>query len=129
MTDLYREMTRKGGIPETQFMALYVTTFDPVTSNTYPCNVFRYPGLFNWGRSFVEDSANAHFEHPFFDEYWQSKVPCLENITCPAYIVCSWGDNGIHTRGTLNGWKKISSKDKYLEIHPYQKQVFSLPGQ
>lgn len=24
MTDLYREMARKGGIPETQFMAVYV---------------------------------------------------------------------------------------------------------
>lgn len=77
--------------------------------------------FFNWGNELVEDSVSPGFDHPFFDEYWQSKIPRLENITCPAYVVCGWGDHGIHTRGTLNGWEKIQSKEKYLEIHQYQK--------
>ncbi|KAJ5761284.1 Peptidase S15/CocE/NonD C-terminal [Penicillium odoratum] len=107
MTDLYREMARKGGIPETQFMAVY-------------------PHLYNWGRGLVEDSGNAHFQHPFFDDYWRSKIPRLDQIKCPAYVVSCWGDQGIHTRGTLNGWKQIGSTTKYLEIHPYQKWEFAL---
>jgi hypothetical protein len=80
-----------------------------------------YPHLFNWGRGLVEDSGNAHMDHPFFDDYWRSKIPRLDQIKCPAYVVTCWGDQGIHTRGTLNGWKQIGSPIKYLEVHPYQK--------
>lgn len=104
MTDLYREMARKGGILETQFMKVY-------------------PTMYNWGYNEVEDPMDGSDNHPYFDEYWQSKIPRLERIRCPAYIVCSWGDNGIHTRGTLNAYKEISSRvnDVYLEIHQLQK--------
>lgn len=69
----------------------------------------------------MEDPTDGYKSHKYFDEYWQSKTPALEKIQCPAYIICSWGDHGIHTRGTINGWYKIDSKDKYLEIHQYQK--------
>lgn len=83
--------------------------------------IFSYPHLYNWGRGMVEDSQGSVHEHEFFDEYWQSKIPRLQNVKCPAYVICSWGDHAIHTRGTLNGWKQISSPVKYLEIHCYQK--------
>ncbi|KAJ4200259.1 hypothetical protein NW767_007780 [Fusarium falciforme] len=102
MTDLYREMTFKGGIPETQFSGLY-------------------PVFWNWGRNHVEDATYGGLEHPYFDDYWKSKLPNLENIQCPTYIICSWGDHCIHTRGTLNAWKKIPAKEKFLEVHQYQK--------
>ncbi|KAL2783263.1 Alpha/Beta hydrolase protein [Aspergillus keveii] len=101
MTDIYREMAFKGGIPEKQFNEIY-------------------PFFWNFGRNLIDDSLYGR-EHPFFGEYWQSKIPALEQIECPAYIICSWGDHGIHTRGTLNAWKKISSTEKYLEIHQCQK--------
>lgn len=77
--------------------------------------------FWNWGKNLVEDSLYGSREHPYFDQYWQSKIPALNKIQCPAYIICGWGDHGIHTRGTLNAWKEISSKEKYLEIHQYQK--------
>jgi predicted acyl esterase len=31
--------------------------------------------------------------------------------------VASWGDQGLHTRGTLEGFKQMSSKHKWLEVH------------
>lgn len=86
----------------------------------------RYPYQFNWGRGLVEDASKAHYEHPYFDEYWESKIPRVEEIQCPAYIVCGWGDHAIHTRGTLNGWRRIGSANKYLEIHCYQKYALPL---
>ncbi|KAK2484334.1 hypothetical protein H9L39_06126 [Fusarium oxysporum f. sp. albedinis] len=107
MTDLYREMALKGGIPETQFNPLY-------------------PQFYNWGRGLVEDPADGQKSHPYFDEYWQSKIPALEKIDCPAYVICSWGDHAIHTRGTINGYYLISSKVKFLEIHQYQKWEFAI---
>src|SRR5690606_17121909 len=56
-------------------------------------------------------------EHPFFDDYWKSKVPDFAAITVPAYVVASWSDQGVHTRGTLEGFKNIASKEKWLEVH------------
>ncbi|KZL85929.1 family hydrolase [Colletotrichum incanum] len=102
MTDLYREMSMKGGIRETQFSELY-------------------PMFFNWGKNLVEDPTDGCKTHPYFDEYWQSKIPAISNIQCPAYIICSWGDHAIHTRGTLNAWERITKGEKYLEIHQHQK--------
>ncbi|KAK1476750.1 CocE/NonD family Hydrolase [Colletotrichum tamarilloi] len=107
MTDMYREMALKGGIPETQFSAVY-------------------PYFFNWGKNYVEDTTDGAKTHPYFDEYWQSKIPALSQIMAPAYIICGWGDHAIHTRGTLNAWEKIASQVKYLEIHQYQKWEWSV---
>jgi hypothetical protein len=63
-------------------------------------------------------------EHPFFDSYWESKNPDLSKITVPAYVVASWTDQGLHTRGTIEAFKKISSKDKWLEVHGRKKWAY-----
>jgi predicted acyl esterase len=39
-----------------------------------------------------------------FDAFWQSKAADLARITVPAYVVASWSDQGLHTRGTLEGF-------------------------
>ncbi len=101
-SDIYREIIRHGGIPETHFWSYL-------------------PG--RWGRSTteVEDLALETAERPFFDEYWASKVPDLEAITVPAFVVASWTDQGVHTRGTLEGFRRISSKQKWLMVHGRKK--------
>jgi predicted acyl esterase len=38
--------------------------------------------------------------------------------------VASWQDQGLHTCGTLEGWKKIQSNDKWLECHGRKKWAF-----
>ena len=50
-------------------------------------------------------------------------APCpkLENITVPALICATWSDQELHTRGTLWGYKKISSEYKWLYTHGRQK--------
>src|SRR5690606_28024790 len=42
-------------------------------------------------------------------------------IQVPAFVVASWGDHGLHTRGTLEGFKRIRSTEKWLEIHGQKK--------
>ena len=54
--------------------------------------------------------------HQLFNSYWESKIPDLEKIDVPAYVVASW-TNIIHTGGTFTGWRNISSKEKWLRIH------------
>lgn len=97
-TDTYREVVRHGGIPSTSFW--------PYLSQ-------------RWGasRTQIEDLERETDEHPFFDSFWQSKAAELEKIRVPAYVVASWSDQGLHTRGTLEGFSRISSSDKWLEVH------------
>ena len=59
--------------------------------------------------------------HPLYDEYWAGKNADLSKITVPAFVVASWTDHGLHNRGTIEGFKQISSKEKWLIIHGRKK--------
>ena len=100
--DFYREVVRHGGIPETEFWG-YLPT--------------------RWGFSTtrIEDMKRETQEHPFFDSFWASKNADLSKIKVPAYVVASWTDQGLHTRGTLEAFGKISSPQKWLEVHGRKK--------
>ncbi len=101
-TDPYREVAYHGGIPDSWF-------YEFVQS------------VAQFGLTEHEDLVTMAAEHPLFDEYWKGKIALLENIEVPAYVVASWSDHGLHTRGTLEGFKRISSKEKWLEIHGRKK--------
>ncbi len=97
-SDTYREVVRHGGIPETSF---------------WPYIARRW----GYGTHLVEDLLVETEEHPLFDAFWASKAPRLDRITVPAYVVASYSDQGLHTRGTLEGFKLIASEHKWLEVH------------
>lgn len=97
-SDTYREVARHGGIPETSF----------------------WPYIWDrWGASTgpIEDLETETLEHPLFDEFWASKAAPLEDITVPAFVVASWTDQGLHTRGTFEGFRRMSSEQKWLYAH------------
>lgn len=97
-SDTYREVARHGGIPETSF----------------------WPYIWErWGASTgeIEDLERETREHPLFDDFWASKAAPLEEITVPAFVVASWTDQGLHTRGTFEGFRRMSSPRKWLYAH------------
>ena len=101
-SDWYREFAYHGGIPETSFLV-------------------RGTGNLQWSTTRTEDTlANAR-AHPLYDAYWASKECDLEAIEVPAYVVASWSDQGLHTRGTLEAYKRMRSKQKWLEVHGRKK--------
>ena len=104
-SDSYREVVRHGGIPETFFWG-YI------------------PNRWGFSVTSIEDLKAATQEHPFLDAYWQSKIADFSKIDVPAYVCASWTDHGMHTRGTLEGFKRISSKRKWLEIHGRKKWAY-----
>ena len=57
-------------------------------------------------------------KYPFMNAYWEDKIAKLENIDIPAYIVASWTST-MHTHGTLDSYRRISSKDKWLRVAQY----------
>jgi uncharacterized protein len=101
-SDTYREVVRHGGIPETSFWDYL-------------------PG--RWGHSVteIEDLRLETQERPFLDAYWESKLSKLENIEVPAFVCASWTDQALHTRGTLEGFRRISSPHKWLYVHGRKK--------
>lgn len=103
--DTYREVVRHGGIPETYFWS-YI------------------PGRWGYSTTRVEDLLLETRERPLFDDYWQSKACDYSRIKVPAFIVASWTDHGMHTRGTLEGFKQISSEHKWLEVHGRKKWAY-----
>jgi predicted acyl esterase len=107
VTDLYRELAFHGGIPETKFV--------PV-----------------WFKRRIKDGRNRKFPlaedflaeteaHPLDDAYWATKRPVLENIDVPALVCANWSDHGLHTRGSIEGFERISSTQKWLFTHGRKK--------
>lgn len=102
-TDTFRDHTHTGGIPETKFI-----------------------NFTDWSCQFSYNKTEHYFAnqqaHEMMDAYQESKrADSLPSITVPAYVVADWGDFGLHTRGALNGFTYISSKDKWLEVHAQKK--------
>jgi len=101
-SDWYREFAYHGGIPE--------TGFTPRASDNIRYSLNR-----------TEDTWANVQAHALHDAYWRSKEVNLEAIETPAFVVASWADQGLHTRGTLEVYKRMSSRQKWLEVHGQKK--------
>src|SRR4030043_837076 len=96
VTDLYREDLARGGIIDTTFNERVIT---------------RQPG--NNG---IEDIPAMMRKYPLMNPYWEDTGAKLEKIKIPTYAVASW-TNVLHTPGTFTGFRRISSKEKWLRVH------------
>jgi uncharacterized protein len=102
VSDLYRDFAFHGGMPETQFHPWW------------------HEGVL-FSKTKVEDTVALRDAHPLWDAYWETKRADWSKITVPAYVVASWSDHGLHTRGTLEAYKGLGSQQKWLEIHGRKK--------
>jgi predicted acyl esterase len=98
LSDPYRELLFHGGIPEQYFAGWW-----------------REKSRFSLRE--VEDFTLMQQSNPTFDAYWASKISDFAAIGVPAFVVASWTDQGCHTRGTLEAFRGLGSKDKWLMIH------------
>lgn len=67
----------------------------------------------------VEDLPAMMRKYPLMNEYWEDKCANFEKINIPAYVVASY-TSAIHTHGTFEAYRRISSKEKWLRIHNTQ---------
>ncbi|MBC6004900.1 CocE/NonD family hydrolase [Paeniclostridium sp. NSJ-45] len=100
LNDVYREAAYHGGIPETSF-------FDSWAKGL----IARWPG------KVVENMTETQKSHPLMDEYWEKNMPNLSDIKTPMLVCAGWATVGLHNRGSFEGFKKASSKDKWLVVH------------
>lgn len=101
-SDWYREFAYHGGILETGFL--------PRASDNI-----------QWSLGRTENTWENVRAHPLMDEFWHSKELDLEAIAQPAYVVASWSDQGLHLRGTIEAWRRMSSGNKWLDVHGQKK--------
>lgn len=101
-SDWYREFCYHGGIPE--------TGFQPRVSANGSYSLYR-----------TEDTYANVQAHPLMHDYYRDKLVDLEAIKVPAYVVASWSDHGLHTRGTLEAYARMGSARKWLEVHGQKK--------
>ena len=94
--DLYRTDVVRGGIPDSAF-------------NDHMLSKFA-------GGGYVEDIPAMVRADPLMNDFWKDKIPALEKIIVPAYVVSSW-TNLIHAIGTFGGWRGIASSQKWLHVH------------
>ncbi|KAF4432955.1 putative serine esterase [Colletotrichum fructicola] len=96
-TDKYRDVLCRGGIPD--------ATFDNLL---YRATVR--------GRLRREDVAKAIDKWPLMNPYWEDKIPQIENIDIPMYVVAGYSSS-IHSYGTIQGFRTAKSKQKWLRVH------------
>ena len=106
-SDPFREVLYHGGIPEIAF-----TSF--------------------WIRKMRAGSNGAPLPHPTLFEFahrrpslmrWVQQRPAttsgidLPAIKVPALIAATWSDQGLHTRGSFEGYKQMASDQKWIFTH------------
>lgn len=95
-SDIYRESLYEGGIPATTFVGM-------VNREAV-------------GENYIDNTAMNAEKYPFVDcDYWKDKEPLWKKITQPVYITACW--NHFHLRGSINGFRKVKSKKKWLRAH------------
>ncbi len=95
MSDMYRESLCEGGIPSFRF-----TNF----ATAGAC-----------GLKGIDDQGGMIERYPLMNAYWRDKVADFSKITVPAYVTAGW--NHFHLRGSVIGWRKMSSEHKWLRCH------------
>ncbi len=100
VSDVYRDLVMRGGMPDTGFAGLLQN------------------GSF-FGKNRKEDILSEAQRYPLMNDLWANKIPDFERITVPAFVVASYS-NTLHTAGTFRGWRRMASQDKWLRIHNTQ---------
>lgn len=54
--------------------------------------------------------------HPLDDDWYRARSPNFADITLPALVVANYGGLGLHLRGTIEGYQRIASQDKWLKV-------------
>jgi uncharacterized protein len=126
-SDVYREMSRHGGIlneftdgwfkrqvcsvqygvgergPRSQVTGDPVAGFETLSEEQLAGN-----------RS---DPGKELRERHLIDEFYTERTPVLENIKVPFLSAANWGGVGLHPRGNFEGYVRGGTAHKWLEVH------------
>ena len=96
VSDVYRDLVMRGGMPDLGFAEMLQEK--------------------SAGKNQREDLVAEAQRYPPINDAWEDKIPQLDKITVPAYVVSSYSHT-LHTQGTFRAWRQIASEEKWLRIH------------
>ena len=102
-TDVYREVAYPGGVREDGFIKFWATMTERAGRTT-------------------ESLREQQLAHPEWDDFWAARTPALERIEVPALICASFSDQGLHSRGSFEAFRRIGS-DASVPLHASRRQV------
>ncbi len=68
------------------------------------------------------DTPAAVATRPLDDSYYRDRSPDLSKITVPVLSAANWAHH-LHTRGNFEGYARVASTQKWLEVHGLQHWV------
>ena len=68
------------------------------------------------------DTPAAVLAHVLDDGFYRERSPDLPKITVPVLSAANWAHH-LHTRGNFEGYSRVSSAQKWLEVHGLQHWV------
>lgn len=95
--NMYEDEYMRGGIPNFSYAR--------------PC--------MSYGCGQMENLQAMMRKYPLMNEYWADKAAEFELCRVPAYVVASYSSE-LHSRGSIEGFRRISSPEKWLRIHNTQ---------
>lgn len=108
ITDMYRDLSNAGGIPQDGFPTFWWAT-EVKTAMTGDPKVF------------IEKQGGVPVEwiqqHPFLDEFWEEKRAPVEHIDIPILTCASFSDVGLHTNGAYRSFTHVKTSDKWMYTH------------
>ncbi|MVU80689.1 CocE/NonD family hydrolase [Nocardia sp. ET3-3] len=107
VSDLVRDVLFHGGIPETRFTRDWMKVMR--VGARYPTPML-YPQVLWVGQKYLFGVVQRLFP-----------APEVDNIEVPALICGTWSDQGLHTRGSFEGFSRIRSQHKWLYTHGRKK--------
>lgn len=97
-TDIYRDFLRPGGVRENGFSRIWATS---------SAKIMR-----------VHSDLSKEFNsRPDRDAWFESITPELERIQVPMLVCGSFSDQSLHSRGAMEAFRRIGSRDKWLYTH------------
>lgn len=54
---------------------------------------------------------------PLRDDWWAQRSPAVDRIRVPALVCASFSDHNLHSRGSFEGYSRLSSTQKWLYTH------------
>jgi predicted acyl esterase len=128
-SDFYRDFTRHGGI----LNAFVRQWYPPQVAGVQHGVGERGPrhrvtgGLAAGPQTLTEEELRARradtprqlTERALLDDYYRDRSPDLAAITVPVLSAANWAHH-LHTRGNFEAYTRVSSPQKWLEIHGLQ---------
>lgn len=126
-SDYYRDGTRHGGIFSNAFMQGWWPrqVLSNQHGNAATPHRDRETGAPTTGEAIRPELLagnrieliDEHLRHPLCDAWHASRTPDLSRIEVPVLSAGNWGGPGVHLRGNIEGFTRVSSKQKWLSMH------------